>query len=159
MHLHTATFLFPQFHSNIVPGGRSELKSQSMNLSRWSPGSWEPLALQVKKKKKKKKKCLASALAPPSPINQGRPVYETSIPSSCISQVSQWALQRKKRKHISVNIWLHTREPLDTAVTAPTVAFHRAKWKYTKVSLPTHRHPDTRTHKPSKLIGLNRLAH
>lgn len=71
--------------------------------------------------------------------------------------VSQWALQRKKRKCISVGIWLRRKEPLDRAATATTVAFHRAKWKYTRVSLPTHTHSDTET-QVIKVIGVNCLA-
>ncbi len=126
------------------PGHNCACMSSSAQKSKYvfvsmisSPGGREPLVFYVKRGW-----CLASALAHPSLITQGRLVYETSILSTCISSISMGPAE-EKRKHISVNIWLHRGEPLYTAVTAPTVASHRAKWKHNKVSLPTHKQPDT----------------
>lgn len=125
------------------------LKRQSMTLSRRSCLLGEPLALYVKEGW-----CLASALSPPSLMNQGWSVYGKIIPSTCNSSISMGPAEGKRGNTL---VW-------------KSECTERAAWQSSHSHLSQskmkiyqgiiiHTQAPWHIHKSSKLIGLNCLEH
>lgn len=137
-----------------MPGGRSVLRSQSINLDELV--SWWLRAISALCREKKKSWCLVSAQGPPPLADQpGSISVRNKHLFHLYLKYLNGPCRGKKRKHISVNIWLHRGESLDTAVSR----FPQSKMKIHQgitAHTQTPRHSYT---KSSKLKGLSRLAH